>query len=244
MIPALLPEISRRMMAAPRALDVGGWNTQMNAATHVVDHLSYETRMVRSHDPWNTPRFSAATWLQRDICDRQPWPFPDKFFDFCMCSHVLEDVRDPLWVLSELARVASAGYLETPKPEEELLTWKKAFRPGKIGAAHHRWFVAFRPEESLVEFRMKPYDLYARGLTIRYWTEVFEHDYAAFNQGMIWTSTVRGVELPYSAEASYEYVASLREAARRLVRFAPMRRIGGKLRRVLTATASRAGRDW
>jgi len=233
MIETLLPEISRRMILASRALDVGGWNTQLNAATHVIDHLPYETRLSRAHDSWNAPRFSAATWIQQDICERRPWPFPDKFFDFATCSHVLEDVRDPIWVLSELSRVARAGYLETPKPEEELLTWQKGVRPGTIGLAHHRWFVSFQPMNSLVEFRMKPYDLHARGLTVRYWTGVYEHKYEAFRQGMFWESEVRGVEIPYAEETSYSYAASLRKSARRLVWFAPVRRIGGKVRRLL-----------
>ena len=114
MIASNLPEILRRMSSAEHALDVGGWNTQLNAATHVIDHLPYETRQGRAHDPQNVQRFSKDTWFELDINRREPWPFPDLYFDFCMCSHVLEDIRDPVWVVSELSRVARAGYLETP----------------------------------------------------------------------------------------------------------------------------------
>ena len=41
-------------------------------------------------------------------------PFRDKSFDFVIASHVLEHSADPEKFLSELQRVAKAGYIETP----------------------------------------------------------------------------------------------------------------------------------
>ncbi len=41
-------------------------------------------------------------------------PFKDKAFDFVIAFHVLEHSRDPKAFLSELERVANAGYIETP----------------------------------------------------------------------------------------------------------------------------------
>jgi len=41
-------------------------------------------------------------------------PFRDKSFDFVIASHVLEHSRDPAAFVSELQRVARAGYIETP----------------------------------------------------------------------------------------------------------------------------------
>lgn len=41
-------------------------------------------------------------------------PFRDKAFDFVIASHVLEHTADPDAFLSELMRVAKAGYIETP----------------------------------------------------------------------------------------------------------------------------------
>jgi len=41
-------------------------------------------------------------------------PFKDKAFDFVIASHVLEHSRDPVTFLSELVRVAKAGYIEVP----------------------------------------------------------------------------------------------------------------------------------
>jgi len=41
-------------------------------------------------------------------------PFKDKAFDYVIAFHVLEHSRDPEKFLSELQRVARAGYIETP----------------------------------------------------------------------------------------------------------------------------------
>lgn len=46
------------------------------------------------------------------LCEKLP--FRDKVFDFVICSHVLEHTDDPVGFLSELQRVAKAGYIETP----------------------------------------------------------------------------------------------------------------------------------
>lgn len=46
------------------------------------------------------------------LCEKLP--FRDKAFDFVIASHVLEHTDDPATFLSELQRVAKAGYIETP----------------------------------------------------------------------------------------------------------------------------------
>jgi len=46
------------------------------------------------------------------LCEKLP--FRDKVFDFVIASHVLEHTDDPDSFLSELQRVAKAGYIETP----------------------------------------------------------------------------------------------------------------------------------
>ncbi len=143
-----LPELRRRSAAAARVLDIGGWFAPFNLATHVIDLGTYATR--RRHDaldPEDEERFSAETWIVHDVC-AAPWPFPDGFFDFSVCSHTLEDVRDPMTVCAELRRVSRAGYVETPSRMREIFA-KQRFprlmalfgRFPEIGFFHHRWFV-------------------------------------------------------------------------------------------------------
>ena len=143
-----LPRLRQCALAAERILDVGGWCRPFNLATHVIDLCPYDTR--RAHDaldPEDAERFTAATWTVADVC-APPWPYPDKQFDFVLCSHLLEDVRNPISVCRELNRVARAGYIETPSRLREIFAksapgpfgrWRG--RAPEVGFYHHRWFV-------------------------------------------------------------------------------------------------------
>lgn len=140
-------------------LDVGGWAAPLRRADWVLDLLPYETRGLYGApvDP-AAERFSADTWVQRDICAAEPWPFADGQFDFAVCSHTLEDVRDPIRVCQELARVARAGYVEVPAPVEEL-TW--GVHGDWVGWSHHHW-ITETDGQGLV-FSLKPHLLCAEG---------------------------------------------------------------------------------
>jgi len=70
-------------------LDVGGAHRPLNTATHTLDPLAYCER-GRGLVPDVPERFSAANWLQFDMCDRS-WPYPDKHSDFSFCAGTLED---------------------------------------------------------------------------------------------------------------------------------------------------------
>lgn len=47
--------------------------------------------------------------------DASAMPFGDGVFDYVICSHLLEHVTDPAAVMSEMMRVAKAGYIEVPE---------------------------------------------------------------------------------------------------------------------------------
>jgi Methyltransferase domain len=132
-------------------LDVGGGARPFSRADVVLDILPFERRgQLGFNGDRAEQRFSAQTWIQRDICDREPWPFDDKQFDFAVCSHTLEDVRDPVFVAGELQRVAAAGYIEVPSLREELTY---GIQGPWVGWGHHRWLV-FVSERGL-EFLFK-----------------------------------------------------------------------------------------
>ena len=81
-------------------------------------------------------------------------PFQSRSFDYVYASHVLEHVNHPLKASTEIIRVGSAGYIETPSP---LLEQGLVFRE-----TVHKWFVysvqpdvlVFEPktEETILEF--------------------------------------------------------------------------------------------
>lgn len=143
-----------------RVVDVGGGAAPFARADHVIDALSPDQAGAGSDGVLGNGgarRLQRASWTQVDLCDRRPWPFADKSFDFAVCSHVLEDVRDPIWVCSELSRIAKAGYIETPSRIVEQSLGVES--PAYAGYCHHRWLVSRRG--STLEFRHKPHMLHA-----------------------------------------------------------------------------------
>jgi hypothetical protein len=151
--------INERVAADALVLDVGGGARPFPRADWVLDAMAYEARgaLGWTGDPANE-RFTTETWVQRDICDREPWPFADRQFDFAVCSHTLEDVRDPVWVAAELQRVAAAGYIEVPALREELTY---GIQGPWVGWGHHRWLVMVA--EGQIEFVFKHHVVNRRG---------------------------------------------------------------------------------
>lgn len=123
-------------------LDIGGWADPLSRADWVIDLMPYATRGLYEREGWVEPRddgperFTEETWIQRDVCDPEPFPFGDGEIDFVVCAHTLEDVRDPLRVCAEMIRVGRAGYVEVPsRLEEQSFGVEGAW----VGWGHHRW---------------------------------------------------------------------------------------------------------
>jgi ubiquinone/menaquinone biosynthesis C-methylase UbiE len=130
----LLPAAIERLPEEGLLLDVGGWAAPLARADWVIDLMPYATRGL--YGKAENERFDASTWIEHDICT--PWPFADGQFDFAVCSHTLEDIRDPIFACQELQRVARAGYVEVPSRIEEQMTGVNGSWPGW---AHHRWVI-------------------------------------------------------------------------------------------------------
>lgn len=138
-------------------LDVGGWACPFNRANIVMDAEPFDTRGYYRNigrppsQGGEVEHFNRGAWIQRDLCTREAWPLADKSVDFAICSHTLEDLRDPLGVCSELVRVAKAGYIEVPsRLAEQSRGWES---PRIAGLSHHRWLIDI--EGDRVTFLMK-----------------------------------------------------------------------------------------
>lgn len=86
-------------------LEVGSGGSPYFRANVLID--AYEATRERHWAPFITDRPSVLGM-------GEALPFRDKSFDFVIASHVLEHSADPAKFLSELQRVAHAGYIETP----------------------------------------------------------------------------------------------------------------------------------
>lgn len=151
--------IEQRLGPESLVLDVGGGARPFRRADWVIDAIGHDERgQLGWTGDGEGERFGPATWVQRDICAREPWPFEDGQFDFAVCSHTLEDVRDPVWVAAELQRVAAAGYVEVPSLREELTY---GIQGPWVGWGHHRWLVSI--ESTRIEFLFKHHVVNRRG---------------------------------------------------------------------------------
>lgn len=57
-------------------------------------------------------------------------------FDFIIISHVLEDIRDPSFVLKKIVEHSGGGFIAVPNKHTEFGTPESWFFPGY---SHHRW---------------------------------------------------------------------------------------------------------
>jgi SAM-dependent methyltransferase len=157
------PNVDRVMAAIEPhhvVLDIGGWARPFNRANWVMDAAPYDTRgyygASRPAQGGDREHFTRDTWIVRDICDHAPYPFADKQFDYVICSHVLEDVRDPLWVCQEMRRIARRGYIEMPSREVES---SRGTEPNQVGWSHHRWLATIVGNR--ITFLMKYHRIHA-----------------------------------------------------------------------------------
>ena len=151
-------------------LDIGAWGRPFTRADWVLDLMPYETRGDYGCDGPGPEQFTADTWIRRDICDREPWPFEDNQFDFVICSHTLEDIRDPIYACSEIIRVGKAGYIEVPSRLEEQ---SYGFQGPWVGWGHHHWLIDV--SDGRIEFVFKHHILHGRET---------DHFPAGFQQGL------------------------------------------------------------
>lgn len=143
MLAASRATINSRLDPDAVVLDIGGWADPFPRADWVVDLMPYRSRGLYSTPAaaGNAPepeRFSERTWIERNACDREPLPFDDDSIDFVICSHTLEDVRDPIGICAEIVRIGKAGYVEVPSRLEEQ-AWGVV--GPFVGWSHHRWLI-------------------------------------------------------------------------------------------------------
>lgn len=115
-----------RLAAHTRTLAVldvgGGLNPWLgDVVTHVMD--------IDSRD--------SVVAFAGDMCLEETWRhIPDKHFDFISCTHTLEDIRDPGFVIAQMSRVGRSGFIAVPNRHVECTSAESEFY---LGYGHHRW---------------------------------------------------------------------------------------------------------
>lgn len=137
-----------------KILDAGGWFKPFPFATHVVDLMPWETREARLHlETLPNERFTKETWHQINFLKPDfELPFHNKHFDFSICSHTLEDLTQPLYLIRELVRVSQAGYIEIPSRLHEQTVGVSNRSSSFVGHSHHHWIID-KEENKLVFYK-------------------------------------------------------------------------------------------
>ena len=116
---------------------VGGWSKEVVDAIVDINFFSDEK----------------INLFQGDINEYEVWEKVISYtenngkFDFCICSHTLEDIRNPVLVCKMIQKIAKQGYISVPSKYRELSRLGAHWR----GFIHHRWIYT-KEEEVFVGY--------------------------------------------------------------------------------------------
>lgn len=123
-----------------RVLDVGGWHNQWasNFVTDVID-----IQEVKG------PKFYLGNinmpYVWQEIVEEVEL---NGLFDFCICTHTLEDIANPRLAIEIMPQIAKEGYIAIPSKYNELKFNQHGFR----GSVHHRWIFNIEKNNSIVAY--------------------------------------------------------------------------------------------
>jgi hypothetical protein len=121
--------VGRALVGKSVVVDIGPGHRPLVMATHFIG---------RKADGIDYPGEFHELNLEHDRL-----PFEDGSVDFVFCRHTVEDLKNPAHLLSEIRRIAKAGYIETPSPLAEATEGVNA--PGSSikgrGYPHHHSIV-------------------------------------------------------------------------------------------------------
>jgi ubiquinone/menaquinone biosynthesis C-methylase UbiE len=130
-----------KLKPTDKILDIGGSMKQ-----HTDINIDTLVDIVHPKDaPYYPSKLRAKHFVKVDIQSNK-LPFKNKQFDFCLCTHTIEDLSWPFLALDEMARVSKRGLITTPSRGEDMVftqfditNWMTGGRRVP-GVGHHKWF--------------------------------------------------------------------------------------------------------
>jgi len=110
----------------------------------------YIDALVDFNAPENLPNH--ITHYQCDITHPDSWKKilddvnNNGKFDFCICTHTLEDIMNPGFVCEQMSKIAHAGYIAVPSKHRELARFEYSCYRGYI---HHRWIFTIHDNQCI-----------------------------------------------------------------------------------------------
>lgn len=139
-----------------KCIDIGGG--LLNRANIMVDCI-FDTMKNSSNYKSN------MKIIKKDFCEKDAWEdIKDKEYDYAICTHTLEDVRDPKFVISQIIRVAKSGFITVPHKSREI---SFSTHPNLSGYLHHRWIFSFRKGKLIFMMKSNLVDYLVRNKKIK-----------------------------------------------------------------------------
>jgi hypothetical protein len=177
------PELIQSIRPGDRVLEIGP-----GSSPHPRSEVFLEKRFDEPEATRQRGGMPAAP-IDRKVVyyDGGAFPFDDHEFDYVICSHVLEHVANVDSFVSELVRVASAGYLEFPKIHYEYL----------YNFPEHLTVLLFRdpdlywlPKSAFLPENLSDlHEFFRRSLDAGY-IDILNRNRKVFFQGFEWTGSV------------------------------------------------------
>jgi hypothetical protein len=73
-------------------------------------------------------------------------------FDFCICTHTLEDIINPVFVVRQIESIAKSGFISFPSKYAEFSRLHKHLGLHGRGYFHHRWVFDKSRENSIIAY--------------------------------------------------------------------------------------------
>jgi len=117
-----------------KVIDIGGsvegWSSpyidgliDFNIPEHLPDHIKHYQCDITHPNSWEP--------ILKDISVNGK-------YDFCICTHTLEDIMNPNYVCEKMSEIAKSGYIAVPSKYRELSRFEHT---GYRGYIHHRWIL-------------------------------------------------------------------------------------------------------
>lgn len=143
---------SKRNSGKFRVIDIGGttggWSKDVIDALIDINPPTYENSNIK--------------YFSMDITDPKSWSEILEYvkingkYDFCICSHTLEDIINPSFVCEQISQIAKEGFIAFPSKYRELARDNELYR----GYIHHRWIFTVQnseligyPKVSFIEYQ-------------------------------------------------------------------------------------------
>ena len=132
---------------------MGGWSEPYIDA--LVDFNEQKEKKMEKLEEYNTENTKKQPlFFKCDITHPNSWtPILEYVkengkFDFCICTHTLEDIMNPGFVCEQICKIAKEGYIAFPSKYRDLCRNVDNQIHNYRGYIHHRWIFTVKKKEN------------------------------------------------------------------------------------------------